>query len=92
MLFPGRIDLGLGHSRTDQAAAYAMRRDLSSDADRFPASLRAEGLFPVRQGRVRAIPGEGLHIPIWILGSSLFGASSGYAPPALRLRLALSRQ
>ena len=75
-LFPGRVDLGLGRAPgTDQAAAYAMRRNLSSDADRFPNDVvELMGYFKGENGRVRAIPGEGLNIPIWILGSSLFGA------------------
>jgi luciferase family oxidoreductase group 1 len=75
-LYPGRIDLGLGRAPgTDQAAAYAMRRNLSSDADRFPQDVvELMGYFKGDNGRVRAIPGEGLNIPIWILGSSLFGA------------------
>src|SRR3954453_23730111 len=75
-LFPGRVDLGLGRAPgTDQAAAYAMRRNLSSDADQFPRDV-AEliGYFRGENGRVRAIPGEGMKIPVWILGSSLFGA------------------
>ena len=75
-LFPGRVDLGLGRAPgTDQAAAYAMRRNLASDADRFPQDVvELIGYFKGENGRVRAIPGEGLNIPIWILGSSLFGA------------------
>jgi luciferase family oxidoreductase group 1 len=77
-LFPGRIDLGLGRAPgTDQAAAYALRRNLASDANEFPRDVvELMGYFqPAEPGqRVRAIPGEGLEIPIWILGSSLFGA------------------
>ena len=75
-LFPGRIDLGLGRAPgTDQAAAYAMRRNLSSDADQFPRDVvELQGYFRGQQSRVRAVPGEGLDIPLWILGSSLFGA------------------
>ncbi|HWJ38212.1 MAG TPA: LLM class flavin-dependent oxidoreductase [Sphingomicrobium sp.] len=75
-LFPGRVDLGLGRAPgTDQAAAYAMRRNLSSDADQFPKDvIELMGYFTGGNGRVRAVPGEGLSIPIWILGSSLFGA------------------
>jgi luciferase family oxidoreductase group 1 len=75
-LYPGRVDLGLGRAPgTDQAAAYAMRRNLSSDADRFPQDVvELMGYFRGENGRVRAIPGEGLDIPIWMLGSSLFGA------------------
>jgi luciferase family oxidoreductase group 1 len=75
-LYPGRIDLGLGRAPgTDQAAAYAMRRNLSSDANQFPDDVQElAAYFRGENGRVRAIPGEGLDIPIWILGSSLFGA------------------
>jgi luciferase family oxidoreductase group 1 len=75
-LFPGRIDLGLGRAPgTDHAAAAALRRTLRTDPEEFPrdvveliAYFRDEGV------RVRAIPGAGLDVPIWILGSSLFGA------------------
>jgi luciferase family oxidoreductase group 1 len=75
-LFPGRVDLGLGRAPgTDQAAAYAMRRNLTSDANQFPNDVvELQDYFRGENGRVRAIPGEGLDIPIWILGSSLFGA------------------
>src|SRR4051794_40595602 len=75
-LFPGRVDLGLGRAPgTDQAAAYAMRRNLLSDANQFPEDVvELIGYFRGASGRVRAIPGDGLSIPIWILGSSLFGA------------------
>ena len=75
-LFPGRVDLGLGRAPgTDQAAAYAMRRNLASDANQFPSDVaELMAYFKGESGRVRAIPGEGLDIPIWILGSSLFGA------------------
>jgi luciferase family oxidoreductase group 1 len=52
-----------------------MRRNLSSDADEFPRDVvELMGYFRGENGRVRAIPGEGLHVPVWILGSSLFGA------------------
>lgn len=76
-LFPGRIDLGLGRAPgTDQAAAYALRRNLNSDVNQFPRDVvELMNYFKGAPGeRVRAIPGEGLDIPIWILGSSLFGA------------------
>jgi luciferase family oxidoreductase group 1 len=75
-LFPGRVDLGLGRAPgTDQAAAYAMRRNLTSDANQFPNDVvELQDYFRGENGRVRAIPGEGLNIPIRILGSSLFGA------------------
>jgi luciferase family oxidoreductase group 1 len=77
-LHPGRVDLGLGRAPgTDQAAAYALRRNLASDANQFPRDVvELMGYFqPAEPGqRVRAVPGEGLRIPIWILGSSTFGA------------------
>jgi luciferase family oxidoreductase group 1 len=77
-LYPGRIDLGLGRAPgTDQAAAYALRRNLNADVNQFPRDVveLLKYLKPHEPGqRVRAIPGEGLDIPIWILGSSLFGA------------------
>ena len=80
-LFPGRIDLGLGRAPgTDQAAAYAMRRNLASDQNRFPSDVvELMRYFRGENGRVRAIPGEGLDIPIYILGSSLFGAEMAAA-------------
>jgi luciferase family oxidoreductase group 1 len=75
-LYPGRVDLGLGRAPgTDQAAAYAMRRNLASDANQFPNDVvELIGYLKGESGRVRAVPGEGLDIPVWILGSSLFGA------------------
>ena len=77
-LFPGRIDLGLGRAPgSDQAVARAMRRNLHADADEFPQDvLELMSYFaPAVEGqRVRAVPGAGLDVPIWILGSSLFGA------------------
>jgi luciferase family oxidoreductase group 1 len=76
-LYPGRVDLGLGRAPgTDQAAAMALRRNLASDANQFPRDVvELMDYFRAEPGRrVRAIPGEGLDIPVWILGSSLFGA------------------
>ena len=75
-LYPGRIDLGLGRAPgTDQAAAHALRRNLTSDENQFPRDVvELMEYFRGGERRVRAIPGEGLKIPIWILGSSLFGA------------------
>ena len=105
-LFPGRVDLGLGRAPgTDQAAAYAMRRNLASDADRFPQDVvELMGYFKRENGRVRAIPGQGLNIPIWILGSSLFGAelaamlslpyafASHFAPQLMMQAISLYRE
>ena len=76
-LFPGRIDLGLGRAPgTDPATAVALRRTLASDPDRFPQDvLELMAYFQPENGqRVKAVPGSGLHIPLYILGSSLFGA------------------
>lgn len=76
-LFSGRVDLGLGRAPgTDQAAAHALRRNLASDENQFPRDVveLMNYLQPAAPQRVRAIPGEGLDIPIWILGSSTFGA------------------
>jgi luciferase family oxidoreductase group 1 len=76
-LFPGRIDLGLGRAPgSDQATARALRRNLASDADEFPQDVveLMDYFSSESRGSVRAIPGAGLNVPIWILGSSLFGA------------------
>lgn len=76
-LYPGRIDLGLGRAPgTDQATARALRRYLAG-ADTFPQDvLELIGYFqPAEPGQtVRAVPGAGLNVPIWLLGSSLFSA------------------
>jgi luciferase family oxidoreductase group 1 len=75
-LYPGRIDLGLGRAPgTDQAAAHALRRNMATDPNQFPNDVvELMGYFKGEHGRVRAVPGEGQNVPIWILGSSLFGA------------------
>ncbi len=77
-LYPGRIDLGLGRAPgSDQLTARAMRRNLSTNPDEFPQDvLELMAYFqPVAPGQtIRAVPGAGLNVPIWILGSSLFGA------------------
>jgi luciferase family oxidoreductase group 1 len=78
-LFPGRVDLGLGRAPgTDHAAAAALRRTLNSNPDEFPHDVLEVMAFlrePQPQQRVLAVPGAGLRVPIWILGSSTFGAS-----------------
>ena len=98
-LYPGRIDLGLGRAPgTDQVTAHALRRTLTGDVNDFPRDVvELQSYFqPSQTGRrVRAVPGDGLNVPIWILGSSLFGAqlaaalglpyafASHFAPAAL---------
>jgi luciferase family oxidoreductase group 1 len=97
-LYPGRIDLGLGRAPgTDQRTVRALRRDPAS-AERFPQDvLELQSYFePAAVGQtVSAVPGAGLRVPLWILGSSLFGAhlaavlglpyafASHFAPSAL---------
>lgn len=79
-MYPGRIDLGLGRAPgSDQLAARALRRGLGSDGSDFPEQLsELRGYFnpDLESGMpgVRAVPGEGLNIPIWLLGSSGFSA------------------
>jgi len=105
-LFPGRIDLGLGRAPgTDQLTWRALRRDPEA-AERFPHDvLELQALLaPLQPGqRLRAVPGAGTEIPLWILGSSLFGAqlaaalglpyafASHFAPEALLPALQLYR-
>jgi luciferase family oxidoreductase group 1 len=75
-LFPGRIDLGLGRAPgTDPLTSQALRRSLLSEDD-FPRDvLELMSYFgPPKPGHVLAVPGAGLSVPIWILGSSLYGA------------------
>ena len=106
-LYPGRIDLGLGRAPgTDQRTVRALRRSPAA-ADTFPTDvLELQAYFaPAQPGQpVRAVPGEGLEVPIWILGSSLFGAqlaaelglpyafASHFAPGALMAALDVYRQ
>jgi luciferase family oxidoreductase group 1 len=77
-LYPGRIDLGLGRAPgSDQTTARALRRNLATDPDQFPQDvieLMQYFAQTVPGQRVIAVPGAGLPIPLWILGSSLFGA------------------
>ena len=106
-LYPGRIDLGLGRAPgTDQAAAQALRR-YYQNAEEFPADVveLMRYLEPAQPGQaVRAVPGAGIDVEMWILGSSLFGAqlaaalglsyafASHFAPDALEQALALYRR
>ncbi|SHI22629.1 LLM class flavin-dependent oxidoreductase [Pollutimonas bauzanensis] len=76
-LFPGRIDLGLGRAPgSDQITARALRRNLASDADEFPRDVveLMDYLSDEPRQAVQAVPGKGAKVPLWILGSSLFGA------------------
>jgi luciferase family oxidoreductase group 1 len=77
-LFPGRIDLGLGRAPgTDPQTAYALRRTRVGGDNEFPQDvLELQSYFktPEPQQAVQAIPGAGLRVPIWLLGSSLFSA------------------
>jgi luciferase family oxidoreductase group 1 len=105
-LFPGRIDLGLGRAPgSDQLTARALRRNLGSDADEFPQDVVELMDYFSEQPRqpVRAVPGAGLKVPLWILGSSLFGAqlaaalglpyafASHFAPAQMMQAIALYR-
>jgi luciferase family oxidoreductase group 1 len=105
-LYPGRIDLGLGRAPgTDYTTLRALRRDHTS-ADTFPDDvLELQRLFgPLQPGQaVQAVPGTGLGVPLWILGSSLYGAqlaaalglpyafASHFAPDELDRALAVYR-
>ena len=106
-LFPGRIDLGLGRAPgTDMATARALRRNLEAAAESFPQDVvELMGYLGEDdpEARVRAIPGVGTRVPVWILGSSLFGAqlaawlglpyafASHFAPGDLEEALAVYR-
>ncbi|MEQ6884466.1 LLM class flavin-dependent oxidoreductase [Salicola sp. Rm-C-2C1-2] len=77
-LYPGRVDLGLGRAPgTDPETLQALRRDHQPAANRFPQDVQEllHFLEPAQPGqRVQAVPGAGTSVPVWILGSSLFGA------------------
>ena len=105
-LYPGRIDLGLGRAPgSDQATARALRRNLSSDSDEFPQDVieLMDFMSDTPQQTVRAIPGIGAKVPVWILGSSTFGAqlaahlglpfafASHFAPQMMMQALAIYR-
>ncbi len=106
-LYPGRIDLGLGRAPgSDQMTARAMRRNLNSDADEFPQDVveLMEYFSDEPRTPVRAVPGTGLKVPMWILGSSTFGAqlaaalglpyafASHFAPQQLMQAIAIYRE
>ncbi len=106
-LFPGRIDLGLGRAPgTDQLTLRALRRD-PANAENFPQDVLELQAFlaPVGRGqRIEAVPGSGTEVPLWILGSSLFGAqlaaelglpygfASHFAPQMLDAALKIYRE
>jgi luciferase family oxidoreductase group 1 len=106
-LFPGRIDLGLGRAPgSDQLTARALRRTLAGDVDRFPQDVveLMHYFQPAQAGQaIQAVPGAGQAVPVWILGSSLFGAqlaaalglpfafASHFAPAQMDEALALYR-
>ncbi|WP_293897630.1 LLM class flavin-dependent oxidoreductase [Phenylobacterium sp.] len=77
-LYPGRIDLGVGRAPgTDQVTARALRRNLAGGVDQFPHDVLELMAFlrDAQPGQsVRAVPGAGSNVPVWILGSSLYGA------------------
>ncbi len=96
-LYPGRIDLGLGRAPgTDQKTLHALRRDINA-AETFPQDVvELQSYFEdAEDGQIQAVPGTGLKVPLWILGSSTFGAqlaamlglpyafASHFAPDAL---------
>ncbi len=107
-LYPGRIDLGLGRAPgTDGVTAQALRRTLNSDPNKFPqdvVELREYLKDPKPQQSVCAVPGYGSKVPLYILGSSLFGAqlaailglpfafASHFAPQAMQQALEIYRQ
>jgi len=107
-LHPGRVELGLGRAPgSDQTTLRAMRRNLMADVDQFPqdvVELMAYFQPAVPGQAVQAVPGAGLNVPIWILGSSLFGAqlaaylglpfafASHFAPAAMLQALAIYRE
>ena len=105
-LYPGRIDLGLGRAPgSDQATSRALRRDLASHPDEFPQDVMELLDFMSDEPRqaVQAVPGKGAKVPVWILGSSLFGArlaamlglpyafASHFAPAQMMQAIALYR-
>ena len=78
-LYPGRIDLGIGRAPgTDQVTSYALRRTLKGDINDFPNDVveLINYLGPIDpQAKVKAIPGQGTQVPVWLLGSSTYSAA-----------------
>jgi luciferase family oxidoreductase group 1 len=105
-LYPGRVHLGLGRAPgTDGKTAYALRRENFRADETFPQDVvELQNYFHEGHNGIKAVPGHGLHVPLWILGSSLFGAqlaaqlglpflfASHFAPDALDQALAVYRQ
>lgn len=106
-LFPGRVDLGLGRAPgSDQRVAQAIRRNLAGGPDQFPRDVMELQAFLAGDERlgIQATPGAGADVPIWILGSSLYGAqlaaalglpyafASHFAPAALDEAIAIYRR
>ncbi len=106
-LYPGRIDLGLGRAPgSDGATARAMRRDMHESAERFPQDVveLMDFMSAEPRQRVMAVPGQGSEVPVWILGSSTFGAqlaahlglpfafASHFAPQMMMQALEIYRQ
>jgi luciferase family oxidoreductase group 1 len=107
-LYPGRIDLGLGRAPgSDQITAHALRRTLQGDVDSFPQDvMELMAYFREAQPnqRIQAVPGAGLDVPVWILGSSTYGAqlaaalglpyafASHFAPQAMQQAIAIYRE
>ena len=107
-LHPGRVELGLGRAPgSDQVTARAMRRNLQGGVDDFPQDVVELMAYfqPVQPGQhVQAVPGAGLHVPFWILGSSTYGAqlaailglpfafASHFAPAMMMQAIAIYRE
>ncbi|WP_043832391.1 LLM class flavin-dependent oxidoreductase [Muricoccus aerilatus] len=107
-LYPGRVDLGLGRAPgSDQVTAHALRRTLQGDVDSFPQDVMELMAYfrPAQPGqRVQAVPGAGLDVPVWILGSSTYGAqlaaalglpyafASHFAPGSMEEAMAIYRE
>ena len=106
-LYPERIDLGLGRAPgTDHLTTMALRRDMKGSVDDFPANVLElkKYLSNDNSGKVKAVPGNGLQVPIWLLGSSTYSAqlagmlglpfafASHFAPALLPTALKLYRE
>jgi luciferase family oxidoreductase group 1 len=107
-LYPGRVDLGVGRAPgTDQLTARALRRNLAGGVDQFPQDVLELMAFlddPAPDQPIRAVPGAGSKVPVWILGSSLYGAqlaaalglpfafASHFAPAMLEQAIGIYRE